>query len=91
MHNEISLIAGFPMKEGSDASITIGKSTYALYTKETNAWVKNAGEEGTVIAVMKKGHDLVFEGTSKRGNKTTDRYSLAGISDALDAISKACP
>jgi hypothetical protein len=91
VHNEISLIAGFPMKEGADASITIGKQSYALYTKEANAWVKNAGEENTVIATMKKSKDLVFEGTSKRGNKTTDRYSLAGLSDALDAISKACP
>lgn len=88
--NEISLIAGFPMKDGSDAKITIGKTIYELYTKEANAWVKNAGEERTAIGVMKKGKDLVFEGTSRRGNKTTDRYSLAGLSDALDAISKAC-
>ena len=91
VHNEISLIVGFPMKEGSEAAITIGKSNYSLYTKETNAWVKNAAEEGTVIAVMKKSRDLTFHGTSKRGNKTTDRYSLAGLSNALDAISKACP
>jgi invasion protein IalB len=90
VRNEISLIVGFPMKEGVDAAITIGKSTYALYTKESNAWVKNAAEEGTVINVMKKGKDLVFEGTSRRGNKTTDRYSLTGLSGALDAISKAC-
>jgi hypothetical protein len=90
VRNEISLIVGFPMKEGSDANIKIGKSSYALYTKETNAWVKNAGDEGSVIAVMKKGKDLVFEGTSRRGNKTTDRYSLDGLSQALEAISKAC-
>jgi hypothetical protein len=91
VHNEISLIAGFPMKDGADASISIGRQSYALYVKEANAWVKNAGEENTVIGVMRKGKDLVFEGTSKRGNKTTDRYSLVGLSDALDAISKACP
>jgi invasion protein IalB len=89
--NEISLIVGFPMKDGSDASIKIGKSAYSLYTKEANAWVKNAAEEGTVISVMKKGKDLVFEGVSRRGNKTSDRYSLAGLSQALDAIAKACP
>jgi hypothetical protein len=91
VHNEISLIVGFPMKDGAGASLSVGKSNYELYTKETNAWVKNAAEEGTVIGVMKKSHDMTFEGTSKRGNKTTDRYSLTGLSDALDAISKACP
>ena len=89
--NEISLIVGFPMKEGGDAKISIGTAAYALYTKEANAWVKNAAEEGTVISVMKKGKDLTFEGQSRRGNKTTDTYSLIGLSQALDAISKACP
>jgi hypothetical protein len=89
--NEISLIVGFPMKDGSGANIKIGKSAYELYTKETNAWVKNSTEERSVIGVMRKGKDLVFEGTSRRGNKTVDRYSLTGLSDALDAIAKACP
>jgi hypothetical protein len=88
--NEISLIVGFPMKDGSEANIKIGKSEYELYTKETNAWVKNSTEERSVIGVMRKGKDLVFEGTSRRGNKTVDRYSLTGLSDALDAIAKAC-
>ena len=91
VRNEISLIAGFPMKEGGDASITIGKVSYSLYTKEANAWIKNAADEGTAVATMKKGKDVVFDGASRRGNKTTDRYSLTGFSEALAAISKACP
>ena len=90
-HNELSFIAGFPMKEGADAKFTIGKASFALYVKEANAWVKNAAEEGTVVATMKKNKSALFEGASKRGNKTSDRYSLAGFPQALDAISKACP
>lgn len=90
-HNELSFIAGFPMKEGEDAKFTIGKATFALYTKEANAWVKNAAEEGTVVATMKKNKSALFEGSSRRGNKTSDRYSLAGFPQALEAISKACP
>ena len=91
VHNEISLIVGFPMKEGGNATIKIGKTSFSLYTKEANAWVKNAAEEGNVIAAMRKGGNLVFDGTSKRGNKTTDRYSLSGLPQALESISKACP
>ena len=53
--------------------------------------MKNAAEEGTVIAAMRKGSNLVFDGISKRGNKTTDRYSLSGLPQALESISKACP
>ena len=91
VHNEISLIVGFPMKEGGNATIKIGKTSFSLYTKEANAWVKNAAEEGNVIAAMRKGGNLVFDGVSKRGNKTTDRYSLSGLPQALESISRACP
>jgi hypothetical protein len=88
--NEISLVVGFPMKDGTGANIKIGTSAYQLFTKDSNAWVADQKKESSVIGVMKKGKDLVFEGTSRRGNKTQDRYSLTGLSDALDAIGKAC-
>jgi invasion protein IalB len=88
--NEISIIAGFPMKEGQDALVKIGATTFSMFTKEANAWVKNASEEPAVLTAMKKGKALTFEGTSRRGNVTTDTYSLAGLSDALDAVSKSC-
>lgn len=91
VHNEISVIAGFTMKDGADATLKLGSAAYALYTKEANAWVKNAAEEGTILATMKKSRDVTFVGTSTRGRTTTDSYSLNGFRPAVDAISKACP
>jgi hypothetical protein len=91
VRNEISMITGFSMKDGGDASFKVGRSTFALYTKGSNAWVKNAADEATVVGAMRKSRELVFEGASKRGNKSVDRYSLAGLPQALDAIAKGCP
>jgi len=91
VRNEISMITGFSMKDGGDASFKVGRSTFTLYTKGSNAWVKNAAEEGTVVGTMRKSRDAVFEGASRRGNKTVDRYSLNGLPQALDAIAKGCP
>lgn len=91
VRNELNIAAGFPMKEGDTASLTIGTATYVLYAKDRGAWVKDPAQEPAVLADMKKGRDLVFEGVSKRNNKTTDRYSLSGLSQALAAIAKACP
>ncbi|WP_284313862.1 invasion associated locus B family protein [Labrys miyagiensis] len=91
VRNEISMITGFTMKDGGDATLKVGRSSFTLYTKGSNAWVKNAAEEGTVVGTMRKSKDAVFEGASKRGNKTTDRYSLDGLPQALDAIAKGCP
>jgi len=32
----------------------------------------------------------MLESTSARGNKTTDRYSLSGISQALQRVAQEC-
>lgn len=89
--NELSMITGFGMKDGGDATLKVGRSSFTLYTKGSNAWVKNAAEEGTVVNTMRKSRDAVFTGASKRGNKSVDRYSLDGLPQALDAITKGCP
>ena len=39
---------------------------------------------------MRKGSRLVVKAPSKRGNVTTDSYSLAGFSQALDKVAKSC-
>jgi len=39
---------------------------------------------------MKGGTSLIVKGTSSRGTLTTDKYSLLGISAALDKIGEAC-
>ena len=37
------------------------------------------------------GAEMVVQGRSTRGTLTTDKYSLAGISAALDRAQKECP
>jgi invasion protein IalB len=88
--NEISMTVGFPMKDAQDATVKIGTATFAMYTKNENAWVRNVTDEPGLLAAMRKGKAMTFVAVSKRGNKTTDNYSLAGLSDALDTISKSC-
>jgi len=88
--NEVSVIVGYPQKPGHDASATIGSATYAMYTQNDGAWVKNAAEEAQMVATMRKGAELVIRSESTRGTKTTDVYSLKGISDALDKVAQEC-
>ncbi|MSP41951.1 MAG: hypothetical protein EXR08_01065 [Alphaproteobacteria bacterium] len=88
--NEINIIAGYPYKAGSDASISVGKEKFSLFTENDGAWVEKPAEEGRLIAAMKQADRLVVTGTSQRGTKTTDTYSLAGFSAALKTINKAC-
>jgi len=88
--NEISVIMGFPLKEGSDATLTIGANNFALYTRESGAWVRNVAEEARLVDALRKGKDVVVKGTSRRGNVTTDTYSLNGVSSAIDRAAQEC-
>ncbi len=89
--NEVSVIVGYPQKAGVDATATIdGTAKYALYTQDDGAWVKNAAEEAQMVEAMRKGSRLVITSESTRGTKTTDTYSLKGVSDALDKVAAEC-
>ena len=52
VRNEVALVMGFPTRESGPAQASIGQATYALLTKEQNAWLKNPAEEGQAIATM---------------------------------------
>jgi hypothetical protein len=90
VRNEVSIIMGFPMKDNSEAKAEIGSASYDLIAKGTNAWVKNPAQETQFIDAMKRGAKLTIKAASSKGGQTTDSYSLAGLSQALDRVQKEC-
>ena len=90
VRNEVSMIVGYPQKPGIDATATIGSASYVMYTQNDGAWVKNAAEEAQMVEAMRKGAELVLKSVSTHGTKTTDTYSLKGVSDALDKVAAEC-
>jgi invasion protein IalB len=89
VRNEVSAMMGFPLKEG-DAALQVGNVVFAMTTKDDNVWIKNPAEEQRLIDTMRRGKDLVIKGTSRRGNASTDRYSLSGLAQALDRVAQDC-
>ena len=69
----------------------IGDANFELLPKGADLWVKNAAKESELIAEMRKGAKLVIKASSKKGNVTTDTYSLSGFSQAIDRALKDCP
>ena len=88
--HEVSVIAGYPYKEGSKTSVKVDGDTFVLFTKDDGSWVENAAEESRLIGAMKAGTAMVVSGTSRRGTVTTDSYSLKGVSAALKRIDGEC-
>lgn len=93
---EVSVVAGYPYRDGSDVTANVDGTRFTLFTQndsqnEGGAWVADRAAEARMVGAMKRGNSLIVTGTSSRGTLTTDRYSLAGVTAAIEAIDKACP
>jgi invasion protein IalB len=88
--NEISIKMGYPFSEGAKATVTIGSAKFEMFTKDEGAFVEKPEEETKLVDAMKAGNSMKIAGTSARGTKTSDVYSLLGISDALARVVKEC-
>jgi hypothetical protein len=88
--NEVSIIVGYPFKPGTEASVAVGSTSYALYTQQDGAWIKNATEEAQMVEAMRQGQTAVVKGMSAKGTQSTDTFSLKGLSQALDRTGQDC-
>lgn len=87
---EVSVRVGYPLKGGSDVTMAIGNASFKLFAHGDRAYIADAGEEVKLLDIMRKGSSMTVVGTSERGTTTTDTYSLAGISQALQAVATNC-
>jgi invasion protein IalB len=90
VRNEISFVMNFDVKEGVEHQAVIGAERFALVAKGKNMWLKNPAEEPRMLDAMRKGAGLEIKAASKRGNATSDKYSLAGMSQVLKKADDAC-
>jgi hypothetical protein len=88
--DEVSFNAGYLFKEGSDAELAIDGKKFTLFTNKDGAWARDAQADKAVVSALAKGKQAVIKGVSARGTQTTDSYTLAGLSQALVQIDKAC-
>ncbi len=90
-YNVTNFVAGYKYKKGSNVTVKIGTTTFHnLFTNDENAWAPDTATDKKLVEAMKRGEKMIVEGTSFRGTKTKDTYSLAGFSRAYQAISAKC-
>ena len=87
---EVSVRVGYPLRGGSDVTMSVGNASFKLFVHGDRAYIADAGEELKLLDAMRKGSTMTVVGTSERGTTTTDTYSLAGISQALQAVTTNC-
>ncbi len=90
VHNEVSIIMGFPLKENGGAQAKIGAASFDLVARGANAWIKNPADEAKFVEALQHGGKLIVKAPAAKGAPTTDTYSLTGLKPALDRVSKDC-
>lgn len=86
----VSVVAGYPYKPGSEVELAVGKEKFTLFTDGDTAWARDDATDKAIVQAIRTGSAVTVVGTSTRGTKTTDTYSLAGSGAAHDAINKEC-
>jgi hypothetical protein len=88
--NEVSISIGYQFKPSSEATLEIGSNSFALYTQQDGAWIKNAGEEAHLVDAMRTAQNAVIKGMSAKGTHSTDTFSLRGFAQAIDRTAQDC-
>jgi hypothetical protein len=88
--NEVSIMIGYALKPGSESSLEVGGSSFAMYTQGDGLWIKNAAEEEQMVSAMRKSAEATVKGVSAKGTETTDVFSLKGLAQALDRLAQDC-
>lgn len=91
---EPQVVYGYQGKEGGEASLGVGGDKFTFFIrnngKEGSAWLQSLNDNPRLIDAMRGGVSAVARGTSQRGTKTVDTYSLSGFNDALAKIHATC-
>lgn len=86
----VSFHQGYPLDKSKDVKVQIGGADFKLFASGETAWAYETKDDTRLVKMMKAGATMKAVGISTRGTKTTDVYSLKGITAAYNAMRKAC-
>ena len=91
---EPQIVYGYQAKEGGAAALAVGSDKFNFFIrnngKDGSSWLQQLNDNGKLIDALGTGVSAVASGTSARGTKTSDTYSLAGFNDAMAKVHAAC-
>lgn len=88
--NQVSIETGYTYDAKAPVTLTIDDRSFALSADGSAAWLADSGKAAALVAAMKAGRAMQVEGTSSKGTRTKDQYSLLGFTAATRAIDKTC-
>lgn len=90
VRNEFNLVAGYSFAPDSTAVASVGGQRFELFTQADAAWLLDPARSDALAAAIRAGSSLTVEGTTERGIKVSESFSLAGATAASRAIEGGC-
>ncbi len=90
IRGQVSFASGYTHKKGSNVRVQIGKRSFTLFTQGDRSWPRDGKGDRSMVSAMKAGSSMTVRGTSSRGTRTKDTYSLKGFTAAYGKINAAC-
>jgi hypothetical protein len=89
--NEISIMTGFALKEDAAVTLEAAGGNYPMYAKGSGLWIREPVSEPKLVAALQQEKEVWLKLTPAKGAETNDRYSLTGLTQALERVAKECP
>ena len=86
---EVSVTGGYPYREGSTVTMTVGTDSFEFVTDGEFAWAQ-PDEDDAITAALRRGTQAVVVGESGRGTRTEDTFSLLGFTAAIEDAAGRC-
>ena len=86
----VQIEAGYPYDQNKIVEVKIDKSLYKFSSEEETPETAWTDKDKEVIYAMKKGLELTIVGTSSRGTKTVDTYTLNGFTASYKKLINDC-
>ena len=86
VRNELNVVAGFIFAADTPATATVGGETFELFTDKDAAWLLDPNQNDNLAGALRAGSSVVIEGTSDKGIRITETFSLSGATAASRAI-----
>lgn len=87
---EVSVTGGYPYRDGSTVSMTVGSDSFEMFTDGELAWAASPDEDQKIVDAMRRGAQAVVVGESGRGTRTEDTFSLLGFTAAVEDAAARC-
>jgi hypothetical protein len=90
VRNELNLVAGFVFASDTPATASVSGQTFDLFTAKDAAWLLNPSQNDDFAGALRAGSEVIIEGTTDKGIKVSETFSLSGATAASRAIEGNC-